>query len=132
MIVVDTNILIHFYFPSDFSEVSEKVFLKDPNWIAPILWRSEFKNVVLGFYRKKIIDFNKAIEAIEKAENRMQGREHSVSSLLVMDLAKETKCTSYDCEFVALAKVKDISFVTWDGAILTAFPQISLSPKNFI
>lgn len=132
MIVVDTNILIHFYFPSEFSEFSEKVFLKDPNWIAPILWRSEFKNVILGFYRKNIIDFNKAIEAIEKAENRMQGGEHSVSSLLVMDLAKETKCTSYDCEFVALAKVKEIKLVTWDGDLLSEFPQISLSPKKFI
>ncbi|MBI3037902.1 type II toxin-antitoxin system VapC family toxin [bacterium] len=132
MIAIDTNILIHLYFPSDFSEFSEKVFLKDPNWIAPFLWRSEFRNVILGFFRKKIIDFTKAIEAIEKAEEKMRGGESSVSSIMVMDLAKATKCTSYDCEFVALAKVKEVKLVTWDSGILDAFPQNAITPIIFL
>jgi len=132
MIVVDVNFLIHFYFPSDFSSITEKVFLKDPIWISPILWRSEFKNVLLGFVRKNIVDFSKAIEGIEKAEIKMQGAEHPVSSLQVMELGRNSNCSAYDCEYVALAKTKELILLTWDGKILKAFPEIATTPEKYL
>jgi len=132
MIVVDVNFLIHFYFPSDFSPVAEKVFLKDPTWISPLLWRSEYKNVLLGFVRKGIIDFSKAIEGIEKAEIKMQGAEHPVSSLQVMELGRNSNCTAYDCEYVALAKTKELTLLTWDGKILKAFPKVAITPEKYL
>jgi predicted nucleic acid-binding protein len=132
MIVVDTNILVHLYFPSEFTEFSEKLFLKDPAWIAPYLWRSEFRNVLLGFVRKNIIDFPKAIAAIEKAESQMFGHEHAVSSMLVLELARGSGCTAYDCEFVALGKAKETFFVTWEKKLTKTFPEIAISPKAFL
>ncbi len=132
MIVIDTNFIIHFYFPSDFSPITEKVFLKDPNWIAPTLWRSEFRNVILGFIRKKIIDFPKAIEIIEKSESMMHGADYPTSSLIVMELARNSNCSAYDCEYVALAKSKNLNLLTWDKAILKAFPEIAISPEKFL
>ena len=132
MIVVDTNVLIHFYFPSQFTIITEKNFLKDSNWISPVLWRSEFKNVILGFLRKDIIDFSQAITAIEMAEIKMQGFEFPVSSNLVMELAQDSNCSSYDCEFVGLAQTKDLPLLTWDKKILNAFPEIAIKPENFV
>jgi predicted nucleic acid-binding protein len=132
MIVVDVNVLIHFYFPSDFSPVTEKVFLKDSTWISPVLWKSEYINVLLGFIRKGIIDFSKAIEGIEKAEIKMQGAEYPVSSLQVMELGRNSNCTAYDCEYVALAKAKGLTLLTWDGKILKAFPEIATTPEKFL
>ena len=112
--------------------MSEKVFLKDPAWIAPLLWRSEFKNVVLGFLRKDILDFAQAIQAIDKAERKMQGREFPVSSVLVMELARDSGCSSYDCEFVALARTRALTLLTWDKQIRQAFPDIALQPEAFV
>jgi len=51
MIVVDTNIISYFYLNSDYSSLAEETFKKDPIWSAPLLWRSEFRNV-LTFYFK--------------------------------------------------------------------------------
>jgi len=132
MIVVDTNVLIHFYYPGEFTVFSEELFLMDPDWIAPILWRSEFKNVSIGFFRKKIVPFSTAISAIELAEAKMLNHEFSTSSILVMDLAKESGCTTYDCEFVALAKIRGVPFITWENRLQHAFPETAVSPKAFL
>lgn len=43
MIVVDTNVLAYFLLPCEFSRQAEGLFERDPDWAAPILWRSEFE-----------------------------------------------------------------------------------------
>ena len=53
MIVVDTNIISYFYLNSEYSKIAEQTFKKDPVWSAPILWRSEFRNVLTFYLRKK-------------------------------------------------------------------------------
>lgn len=68
MIVVDTNILAHFWLPSDSTDLCDALYQKDPQWIAPILWRSEFRNVVTLYLRKKLIDLAEALLIMEKAE----------------------------------------------------------------
>jgi predicted nucleic acid-binding protein len=54
MIVVDTNILAYLYLPTAFSEQAELLLMRQPKWIAPVLWRSEFRNVLALYLRKKI------------------------------------------------------------------------------
>jgi hypothetical protein len=39
MIVVDTNIIGYLYLTSDRSAQSEQALIKDPHWVAPLLWR---------------------------------------------------------------------------------------------
>ena len=46
MIVVDTNILVYLYLPTKYTPHAEKLLENDPVWIAPYLWRSEFRNVL--------------------------------------------------------------------------------------
>lgn len=45
MIVVDTNVIVYLYMTGDYSAQAEQALLKDPLWVAPPLWRSEFRNV---------------------------------------------------------------------------------------
>ena len=47
MIVVDTNILAYLYLPGDFTERAEALLAKDADWVAPTLWRSEFRNILV-------------------------------------------------------------------------------------
>ena len=70
MIVVDTNILAHFWLPSDQTELCEQLFQWDPDWVAPVLWKSEFRNVVTLYMRKTLIDLPEALQISEKAENQ--------------------------------------------------------------
>ena len=78
MIVVDTNIIAHFYLPSDHTELCEKLFQWDPDWVVPILWKSEFRNVVLLYIRNKFIELPDALQITEKAENQMNEREAAI------------------------------------------------------
>jgi predicted nucleic acid-binding protein len=46
-----------------------------------------------------------------------------VSQRSVLEFAHRSGCTTYDCEFVAVAESLKISLVTLDAAILKAFPR---------
>lgn len=132
MIVVDTNIIAHFYLPSDHTELCEKLFQWDPDWVVPILWKSEFRNVVLLYMRNKLIELPDALQITEKAENQMNEREFHVNSTQVYSLANKSNCSSFDCEFISLAEELDIKLITMDKQILHSFPSLSANPSDVI
>jgi len=43
MIVVDSNVLAHFYLPGKYTTAAEALFEHNPDWAAPVLWRREFE-----------------------------------------------------------------------------------------
>lgn len=127
MIVVDTNILAYLYLPTGFSEQAELLLLKQPKWIAPVLWRSEFRNVLALYLRKEILTLEQAYDIQTEAETLLAGNEYDVPSLDVFRLLETSECSAYDCEFVALAKRNNTVLVTEDKKILKQFPKITLS-----
>lgn len=132
MIVVDTNILAHFWLPSDSTELCDKLYQKDPQWVAPMLWRSEFLNVVTLYLRKELIDLSEALLIMEKAELQMKERQFQVNSVQVLHYVSQSQCSSYDCEFVSLAKDLDLELITLDKQLLQEFPQIAKHPEKIL
>lgn len=132
MIAVDTNILAHFWLPSDHTQICDRLFQWDPEWIAPLLWKSEFRNVVMLYLRKELINLAEAVQITEKAESQMKDREFHVNSVQVYILAEKSDCTSYDCEFVSLAQDLDIKLITMDQQILRSFPEFTAKPSDII
>jgi predicted nucleic acid-binding protein len=132
MIVVDTNILAHFWLPSDATELCDELYQKDPQWIAPVLWRSEFRNVVTLYLRKELIDLAEAMLIMEKAELQMKDQQFQVNSVQVLHHASQSSCSSYDCEFVSLAKDLDLALITLDNQLLREFPELASHPENII
>ena len=132
MIAVDTNLLVHFYLRSERSELADKAFLKDPEWVAPLLWRSEFLNVLTTCLRKNIVNLELAIEIVGEAELLMESGEYSVGSLDILRLAAQSRCSAYDCEFVALARELNIPLVTTDERILSDFPETAVHLDEFV
>jgi len=127
MIVVDTNIVAYLYLPTEFTEQAERLLRKDPVWAAPILWRSEFRNVLALYMRREVIDFAKAIQLQTEAESLLSENEYEVASLDVLQLVQSSPCSAYDCEFVALAQKLGTKLVTADTAIRNAFPGTASS-----
>jgi len=132
MIVVDTNIIGYLYLTSEYSTQVEEVLLKDPEWVAPLLWRSEFRSVLALYIRKQILRFEDAVQIMDNAISLMRGGEYEVASLEVLRLIKESRCSAYDCEFVALALDLGIPLITRDKQILEEFPQYAISPEKFL
>jgi predicted nucleic acid-binding protein len=131
VIVADTNLLIYLYVQGQRTEESEAVLQQDALWSAPLLWRSEFRNALIGLVRANSLPLEKALAVIDEAERWLTGHEYSVVSRQVLELAHRSGCSAYDCEFVALAQDLEVPLVTNDRQILKAFPTIAVSPSAF-
>lgn len=125
MIVVDSNILAYLYLPGEFTEAAEALLERDSDWAAPVLWRSEFRNILAGYLRRGSLGFDQALATQAEAESLLAGAEYEVDSRSVMTLVKDSDCSAYDCEFVVLARQLGISLVTMDGKLLRAFPEVA-------
>ena len=125
MIVVDTNILAYLYLPGDFTEHAEALLTKNPEWAAPILWRSEFRNILAGYMRRGGLTLNQALAIQQEAESLMASHEQMVDSAAVLELVNRSDCSAYDCEFIAVAQSLGTKLVTMDGKLLKAFPKIA-------
>ena len=132
MIVADTNLHIYLYVQGQRTAQAEAVLVQDPVWAAPLLWRSEFRNTLAGLVRRREIDLDDAIRIAHDAERRMVGGEYSVASQQVLQLTTQSRCSAYDCEFVALAQDLAVPLVTADREVLRAFPSTAVSPADFI
>ena len=122
MIVVDTNILAYHCLPGSKNTETEKLLALNPEWAAPLLWRSEFRNVLCGYMRRGNLSAEEAREVVTMAAESLKGGEHVVTDHAVLTLVDQSRCTAYDCEFAALAQALDCVLVTEDNALLSAFP----------
>lgn len=132
MIVVDTNIICYRWIPSSYSPDAEKALTKDADWIAPLLWRSEFRNALAGAIRQNLITLAAANDIADKAEWHFVNHEFAVSSRAVLDLIANSAYSAYDCEFVALAEEQRVPLITLDRQILHAFPEVAVSLEEFV
>ena len=131
MIVVDTNVLVYLLLPGEHTEQAERVLHRDPVWAAPLLWRSEFRNVLAVYMRQGRLSLDQALQFMDNAEILLQGREYTVSSVRVLSLVAGTRCSAYDGEFVALAQDLGLSLVTSDARLLAEFPATAIAMDVF-
>ena len=131
MIVADTNLLAYLFLGGPGTILAREVFIRDPEWAAPFLWRSEFRSVVAQYLRKREVSLADALSVQRKAESLLLGREYLVRSERVLRLVSESSCSAYDCEFVALAEQLRVPLVTSDRQVLAAFPAVARSPGSF-
>jgi predicted nucleic acid-binding protein len=122
VIVVDSNILAYLYLPGDRTAAAEALLEQDPEWAAPTLWRSEFRNILAGYMRRKTVTFDQACSLQSEAESLLAGAEFELDSSSVLELVRDSDCSAYDCEFMALAIKLNTKLVTVDKKLLRAFP----------
>jgi predicted nucleic acid-binding protein len=131
MIVVDTNLIGYLFLESERSHQAEQALLRDAQWAAPLLWRSEFRNVLAVQVRGGRLALDDAQAMIGQAELLMHGREYTVVSQVVLRLAAASGCSAYDCEFVALAQDLSVPLVTVDRQVLERFPDTAIALDSF-
>lgn len=127
MIVVDTNVISYLLLPTPMTSAAEALYRSDAEWNAPLLWRSELRNVLALYLRKGLLALDSALALQERAEDLFEGREFQVNSTTVLSLAQSTGCSAYDCEFVALAEDLGTRLYTADRRLLQTFPEIAVA-----
>ena len=132
MIIVDADLIGALYMQSEQSPLANGIFEKDPDWYAPLLWQSEMRSIITSYLRHKLLTLDKALQIMDEAHALMIEHERFVSSNLVLELVGTSMCTSYDCEYVALAKEMNLTLVTFDKQVVGAFPGIAVFPQHFV
>lgn len=97
MIVADTNVIAYLLIPSPFTVMAEQVYAQNPEWVAPTLWRSEFRNVLSLYMRRGLLTLGQAMALQDEAEDILRGSEYEVISTDVLSLARDSGCSAYDC-----------------------------------
>jgi predicted nucleic acid-binding protein len=129
MIVADTNIVVYLMLPGDFTTAAEALLQTDPEWVAPILWRSEFCNALALYLRKKMLTLDEALKILGEAQGVIGSNEYQVDALDTLRLAAASGQAAYDCEFVVLAQRLGVPLVTTDKKVLRAFPSVAVPLK---
>ena len=123
MIVVDSNIVAYLYLPGEFSAAAEALHAQDPDWASPVLWRSELRNILAGYLRRNTLTLEQCTTIQAEAESLLAGGEHEPDSSSVLELVRDSDCTAYDCEYIAVAIKLGAKLGTMDNKLLRAFPS---------
>lgn len=132
MIVADTNLIAYLFIPGEFSKLAEHILIKDKDWSVPILWRSEFRNVLSIYLRADKISLQEVYQTMKMAEEYFCESEYAVTSEKVLDTVSQTNLSAYDAEYVSLAKELNVNLITNDKKILEQAKGVAVSMKDFV
>ena len=102
MIVADASLLAHLLIPSPDSALAEGVYRKDPEWSAPVLWRSELRSVLLKHMRHSGMKIELAKAVVEKALLVIRDRETLPLTPAVLEAALFVNVSAYDAEYLVV------------------------------
>jgi predicted nucleic acid-binding protein len=131
MIVADTNLIAYLMIEGDFTPQAELVYQFDSNWVAPYLWRSEFRNILALYLRKNYLSMAEAKTIMAQAEVLMKNKEFELDSASILKMIENSTLSAYDCEYVVLAKKLGINLITNDKKILKSFPDLAVSLESY-
>jgi predicted nucleic acid-binding protein len=132
VIVVDTNVIHYCWVNGQHTALAQAVRRHDPEWHAPLLWRSELRNVLTAYLRRRLLSRAQIAAILDTAGEALTGNEHLIDDQPILDIVSSSTLTAYDAEFVALAAVLDVPLVTADRAVLQAFPQRAQTMRAFL
>jgi len=131
LIVADTNLIAYFLIKSDFTPDAHAVYQKDYEWIAPLLWRSELRNVLIQSLRHALLSLDEILHVMQRAEGLMRDSSYQMDSSRILQLAANSGCSAYDCEFVVLARDLGVPLVTSDRVVIEKFKPTAVSMRAF-
>ena len=131
MIVVDNNVVAGFILPKDdFHTEAVAARKKDSDWQVPSLFRSEFRSVA----RKHLLKGEREDFLIQAAQAAvMSVTVHEMNDAEIFSIVREAAAiSSYDAEYIALARRLGCQLVTNDEKVLKLFPKLAVSLSRFI
>lgn len=132
MIVVDANVVASLVMPGESADLAEALHRFDPEWVAPSLIVSELLSVLLKGVRTRKWRLADAERSLALALELIDGRQVDPDPVRVLRLADESRCSSYDCEYVVAAELFECPLATFDAQLLKAFPQRAVHPERLL
>lgn len=132
MIVVDANVLAYSVLPGEQTGAALRALEKDPEWVAPPLWRSEVRNVLATTMKLRGLGLADAATAFRHADRLVLDAPTPADTHHILALAQHTQASAYDCEYAALAESLGLPFVTADRRLARRFPEVAVTLADFV
>ncbi len=132
MIVADTNLVAALILGGPDCTTAQKVLTRDPEWAAPVLWRSEFLSVLSAHMRQRGLTIADAMRAYELATALFAGREFAIPGARILEIVAATRLSAYDAEYVALARSLGTALITADRQVLRECSDSAVSAASFL
>jgi predicted nucleic acid-binding protein len=129
MIVVDTNILAYFLIRGEYSEVVDRLYEVDPDWIAPRLWLDEFLNVLATSERNEKLSAAEADAILADVTELMSDSSYDVPAYRILSTARISGCTAYDSQYLALAQDLGLQLYTFDQKLIARSDGLAVRPE---
>ena len=129
MIVVDTNVISYLLIRGERSEAMDRLYRREPHWVAPSLWADEFINVVCTYERAGLLRPEETYPLVEEATQVMAGGSYEVPPQRILEVARRTGCSGYDSQYIALAEDLGVPLYTCDGGILDRCGDLAVLPQ---
>ena len=104
MIVVDTNLIAYAVLPGERTKAALALAERDPEWVAPALWRRELRNVLATLMRVRRLPRDRALAAFAAAEALVADSTVEPSTEECLRLAARGRVSAWDAEFVFVAE----------------------------
>ena len=128
--VVDTNVVAYFVLGTHRFVEEVRTFLAtlDEAW-APAVWEAELANALWMATRHDVLTIDEATRRLSLADAlRIHAIPNRTLSQAALIRAHQSKIAVYDTLFVELAAREHLPLVTFDAALLKAFPDIAVRP----
>ena len=132
MIVADTNLISYLLIDGSRTKAARRAWQRDPRWVVPTLWRSEFLNVLCLSVRAGVIAEDDAFRTWEIASERLGLAEREPAAADILRIALRDGITAYDAQFVAVAEEQGLRLVTSDRKLQRACPAVAVMVEDFI
>ena len=117
---------------SDATQAALAARARDANWIVPQLFVSEALQSLLKYVVvAKSMNRDQALKAFKRAKNLVKTGFAEADPVDVLNTAIRLGLTAYDSEYVAMAELHGLRFVTLDGQVLKAAPGLAVTPADF-
>lgn len=130
MIVADANVVAALVMPHEDSPVAERLLRADASWVAPPQILSELRSVVATLVRNGRQTPAQGASLLAMAVEALEAVTFEPDARRVLELVAASGCSSYDCEYVAVAEELGCRLVTLDQVVLRAFPGVAVRPDS--
>jgi len=116
-------VLAYAVLPGERTAAALSLVERDPDWIAPPLWRRELRNVLATTMRLRRLSLASALLAFAAAEDLVTDATIESSTEECLRLAARGGVSAWDAEFVFVAEALGLPLVSADRRLSRAFPR---------
>lgn len=130
MIVADANLLAYLLIDGPHTDSARKCYLRDPVWVSPALWRSEFLNILVTT-TKAGIQSSKQAQALWRRAVAIIVADYEPEPDDVLNLAVQRKISGYDAHYISVARMLNTVVVTGDKKLVSRCSDLAVLIQDF-